>query len=71
MHRNSALVDDQHLTLMEANASWCDTCMYMYTCINGTGTYPFTLSNKRFLQKYIKNQEKHKSKRKDGAFCWD
>ncbi len=41
--------------------------MYMYICIKGSGTYPCTLSSKRFLT-VEKHQEKHKCISKDGAF---
>ncbi len=42
--------------------------IYVYICIKGSGTYPFTLLSKRFLTAE-KHQEKHKCISKDGAFC--
>ncbi len=41
---------------------------FVYICIKGSGTYPCTLLNKRFLT-VEKHQEKHKCISKDGAFC--
>ncbi len=46
-----------------------NTIICMYICIKGSGTYPCTILSKRFYQKFIKHQEKHKCISKDGASC--
>ncbi len=46
----------------------CFMYLYVYICIEGSGTYPCTLLSQRFLT-VEKHHGKHKCISKDGAFC--